>query len=175
MNDAIQKIIDSGMLDGKRIFTTNWQYSRFKRPIKKPYEFKPIGLWYSIGSSWIEWCIGEEFGGIGKYVYEVELNTRSNILFLNTEDKVFEFGKKYKKTGSYYDKFNTVSIDWKKVKNDYDGIEINPYFYSLRLSFNLIWYYGWDVPSGCLWKAITKKKINLLAECEEKREEFILI
>ena len=128
MNDAIQKIVDSEILDGKRIFTTNRPYSRFLRPRKRPYDFKPVGLWYSIGSSWIEWCIGEEFGGIGKYIYEIKLNKNANILFLNTEDKVFEFSKKYKKTEYPYNLYDTVSIDWKKVRDDYDGIEISPYF-----------------------------------------------
>ncbi len=173
MDDAIQKLVDSGVLEGKRIFTTNREYSRFRRPFKKPYEFKPVGLWYAMGSSWIEWCLGENFNGIGKYVYEIQLDDRSNILFLDTKDKVLDFSKKYKKTEYPYNQFGSVMIDWNRVKNEYDGIEINPYFYSLRLSFNLIWYYGWDIPSGCIWKARAKRKINFLAEYNKK--EFVLL
>lgn len=35
------------------------------------------------------------------------------------------------------------------VAKDYDGIEIAPYQESLR--YDLEWYYGWDVASGCIW------------------------
>jgi len=35
------------------------------------------------------------------------------------------------------------------VSKEYDGIEIAPYQWDARLS--LIWYYGWDVASGCIW------------------------
>lgn len=175
MNDAIQKIINSGILEGKRTFTTNRNYSRFIRPKKRIYDLKPGGLWYSIGNSWIDWCIGEDFDGIGKYVYEIELNKNANILFLDTKDKVFEFSKKYKKTEYPYNKFDSAGINWKEVKNNYDGIEVNPYFGDLRLSFKLIWYYGWDVPSGCLWKAVTKKKISLIAKYNDSKDRFVLV
>ena len=67
------------------------------------------------------------------------------------------------------------SIDWQRVLEDYDGIEVNPYFYELRLTHNLIWYYGWDVPSGCFWKASAKKKITLLAEYKTRKKEFVIL
>ncbi len=175
MNDAIQRFIGSNILDGKRIFTTNKKYGRFIMPKKKSYSFKPEGLWYSIGSSWIDWCLGEQFEGIGKYIYEINLSKKANVLFLDTEDKVFKFSDKYKKVEFPYSKYNSTHIDWKRVRNDYDGIEVNPYFYSLRWSHNLIWYYGWDIPSGCVWKAAAKKNIILLAEYKEKKKEFVLI
>lgn len=36
-----------------------------------------------------------------------------------------------------------------RVRQDYAGIEISPYQYECR--FELTWYYGWDVASGCVW------------------------
>jgi len=170
---AIKNLVDTGILEGKRIFTTNKQYSRFLRPCKKQYEFKPDGLWYSIGDAWIDWCLGEQFGGIGKYIYEIELNPKANMLFLDTPEKVFEFSEKYRRTDGIYALFNSVNIDWQKVSQDYDGIEINPYFHELIFSHDLIWYYGWDVPSGCLWRAKAKKKITLLTEHSDKKKEFV--
>ena len=74
-----------------------------------------------------------------------------------------------------YDKFDSIHIDWPRVVNDYDGIEVNPYFYELRLAHNLIWYYGLDVPSGCFWKASAKKKITLLAEHKDRKKEFVIL
>lgn len=173
-NSAIKNLIGTGLLDDKKIFTTNKQYQRFLKPSPHRFDFKPGGLWYSIGSSWVEWCVGEDFGGIGKYVYKIELNSKANIIFLPTPDDVFSFSEKYKRTGQMYDRFDSIHIDWQKVVNDYDGIEINPYLHELRLTYNLIWYYGWDVSSGCIWEANAKKKITLLAEYKDKKKEFVI-
>jgi hypothetical protein len=175
MNNAIQKIVSSGILEKKRVFVTDKEYSRFLRPKKKQYDLKPSGLWYAVGSSWIDWCIGAEFNGLGKYIYEIELNKKANILLIDTKDKIFEFGNKYKNTKYPYAKFNSTIIDWERVKEDYDGIEVSPYFYDLRLAYDLLWYYGWDVPSGCLWKANTKKKITLIAEYDNYKDRFVLV
>lgn len=179
---AIKKLIKTGLLDGRRIFTTNVKYKKFLRPHKNPHELKPVGLWYSMGSSWFEWCVGENFSGTGRYIYEVKLNSKANILFLSTPDDVFSFSEKYKRRDMFYQEMNkslkefaSVFIDWEKVAEDYDGIEVDPYLHELRLSHNLIWYYGWDVPSGCIWKARTKKNITLIAEYNQRKKEFVIL
>ena len=51
-------------------------------------------------------------------------------------------------------------IDWRKVAKKYDGIEINPMIYELRM-MALSWYYGWDVASGCIWKPRKAKLIKI--------------
>lgn len=175
LNKASKNLIATGILDDRRIFTTNKEYGRFLKPRKIDYGCKPKGLWYAIGGSWIDWCIGEEFGGIGKYVYDIELDPKANIKFVNTEDEVFAFSKKYRRTDSFYANFPSVYIDWQRVIRDYDGVEINPYFYSLRFAHDLMWYYAWDVPSGCIWKAKTKKKVTLLAKYNDRKKEFIIL
>jgi len=172
---AIKNLISTGLLDDKKIFTTNRQYKRFLKPCDSQWELKPGGLWYAIGGSWFEWCVGEDFGGTGKYVYEIELNPKANILFLSNADDVFSFSKKYRRTGPMYDQFHSIHIDWARVTSDYDGIEVNPYFQELRFTHNLIWYYGWDVPSGCFWKASAKKKISLLAKYKDRKKEFVIL
>ena len=53
------------------------------------------------------------------------------------------------------------SIDWKKVASKYDGIEINPYQFEARYQY--LWYYGWDVASGCIWN-LKSVKLNLLTD-----------
>ena len=177
LNKAVKNLIGTGILDSRRIFTTNKEYSRFLKPRDRNYDMKPTGLWYAIGDSWLEWCMGAEFNGIGNYVYEVELNPKSNILVLDNKEQVFAFAKnkKYANTGPGYEFMEGSFIDWKKVMSEYDGIEINPYFYDLRFDLGLLWYYGWDVPSGCLWKANAKKKINLIAEYSDKKKEFVIL
>ncbi len=176
LNKASKNLIDTGLLDGRRIFTTNKEYGRFLNPRKKClHEIKPMGLWYAIGDSWLDWCVGEEFGGIGKYIYDIELNPKANIKFIDTEEDVFSFSKKYRRTDGFYANFPSVHIDWKRVVEEYDGVEINPYFRNLRFAHDLMWYYSWDVPSGCIWKAGAKKKITLLAEYDDRKKEFIIL
>lgn len=181
-NEVFHKLIDTGTLEGKRIFSTNTLYKRFLKSRKNQHEFKPKGLWYAIGSSWFEWCMGENFGGLGKYIYEVELNPKANILFLTTKKEVFSFSEKYKRQDAFFKRmekslkeFASVYIDWEKVSEDYDGIEVDPYSQELRLNYNLSWYYGWDVPSGCIWKAITKKRLTLIAEYNQRKKEFVIL
>jgi len=175
LNKASKNLIDTGILDDRRIFTTNKKYGRFLKPRYNIHDSKPRGLWYSMGDSWIDWCVGENFGGIGKYIYDIELDPKANIKFIDTEDDVFSFSKRYRRTDSFYANFPSVYIDWKRVVREYDGVEINPYFYNLRFEHDLIWYYGWDVPSGCLWKANTKKKITLIAEYDDRKKEFTIL
>ncbi len=181
-NEVFHKLIDTGILEGRRIFSTNTLYKRFLKPRKDKYELKPTGLWYAIGSSWVDWCISEDFGGLGKYIYEVELNPKANILFLTTKKEVFSFSKKYRRQDAFFKQmekslkeFASIYVDWKKVSEDYDGVEVNPYFRPLRIGHNLIWYYGWDVSSGCIWKAKTKKRITLIAKYNQRKKEFVIL
>lgn len=51
-------------------------------------------------------------------------------------------------------------IDWPKVAKRYGGIEITPYIYKARMTH--LWYYGWDVASGCVWLASAVQNIKLL-------------
>ena len=161
-NKEIENLIKSKELEGKRIFSTDILYRSFIKDTNKKsiLGIKPCGLWYSIGDSWLEWCIGEDFPGIGRYLYEVELNPKANILFLSTKNDVCSFNKEYIKKDKIFN-----SINWPKVMEDYDGIEVNPYFEELRYSFhNLLWYCSWDIPSGCIWNSNAKNKIILLEE-----------
>jgi hypothetical protein len=85
---------------------------------------------------------------LGEHEYEVVLHD-SNILVLDTPKKILEFGREYR-IGE--------SIDWPRLAKTHDGIEISPYQWSLRL--NLLWYYGWDVASGCIWNT---EKLQIIA------------
>ncbi len=174
-NLVVKNLINTGFLEGKRIFTTNVRYERFLRPRKSEDGLKPDGLWYSVGDSWLNWCVGEDYGGIGKYIYEIELRPKADILFLNSKKDVVSFSKEYVREDRLFLPFTSIYIDWDKVKNNYDGIEVNPYFGELRHHHGLIWYYGWDVPSGCIWKAGAKKRITLIAEYKPRKKEFMIL
>ena len=79
----------------------------------------------------------------------------TNMLVLRTPEQIIEFNEEY---GSVPEWANDKSlsritrshyIDWPRITEEYNGIEINPYQWSLR--HELMWYYGWDVSSGCIW------------------------
>ena len=114
---------------------------------------KPSGFWYGFGKSWIDWCKSEMPEWFGQYIYNVNVND-NNILKINNINELIEFDKKYS--------VNTMGfsqIDWKNVASKYDGIEIVPYQSQARMKF--LWYYGWDVASGCVWN-LKNTKLELI-------------
>lgn len=115
---------------------------------------KPAGFWYSCGDSWYDWVIRN---GIfyAKYMHKITMRENSfasirekdvNCILLIANNIDFDiFCKTYKIQNN--DIF--CLIDWKKVAQDYGGIEISPYRGKTPLSS--IWYHSWDVASGCVW------------------------
>lgn len=110
-------------------------------------KFKPRGLWYGIGTSWIDWVRGEMPHWETENVFKIDIN-ESRVKLIRTYDELINFDKEY---GSEYTfGYETYTkIDWVKVAGDWGGIEIAPYIYKARMV--LEWYYGWDVASGCIW------------------------
>ena len=54
-----------------------------------------------------------------------------------------------------------LQIDWKKVQDDgWAGIQICPYRGEAR--YSSMWYYGWDVASGCIWDPAGLTSFKLL-------------
>ena len=123
---------------------------------------KPKGLWYGCGDGWTKFVVNDMgYGEISdkySYAYELEIN-KSKVLVIDSEKKFLAFHNEYGVSSDY----GSVLIDWKRVAQKYDGIEICPYFYQFRMSHD--WYYSWDVASGCIWgsggiKEITEIPIN---------------
>lgn len=149
-----------------------------KKEIKNSYlyqqklGYKPSGLWYGINWEWEEWCKSEMPQWLHKNHFSLEIDT-TKILILDSVKKIEDFHKEYGELPDWMkkDKLKIIKnheyINWEKVAEKYSGIEISPYQYSLR--FKLMWYYGWDIASGCIWsldciqshKLITEEKIIL--------------
>jgi len=136
----------------KRTHNTNKVTINLKQEYKQsnPTAIKPKGLWYGINDGWSKWCNSEMPHWIRKKHYTVILKDNIKLLVLNTESDIMEFHKKYvvKK------KEIITCIDWEKVAREYDGIEIRSYDrYNnvLRFDIEMLWYYGWDCSSGCIW------------------------
>lgn len=144
----------------RNTFSKNEELDLSKR-YKQPIHFKPKGLWYAIGGSWKRWSKREGYDGTTDNRFLIDID-ESRILRMSNLKQLISFTKKY--AASIPEIGESASmIDWDKVSKDYAGIEINPYVHAARLNMKTMWYYGWDVASGCIWDlSIIKnyKKIN---------------
>ena len=89
--------------------------------------YNPIGLWISCGSSWIDYISQNNDINqwtLATYIYNIEIN--NTVLNINDLKKFKNFIKKYKNDETILTITNI--INWKKLKNDYDGLIICPYF-----------------------------------------------
>jgi hypothetical protein len=134
---------------------------------------KPNGFWYGVDDDWQRWCESENYKvDEYKYIYEVDLGS-CNILKITNRKELLKFHNKYSihidnflMKPTYHDR---SSIDWSKVSEEYDGVQIAPYIWSERL--NLMWYYGWDCASGVVWR-MKDMKVTLIGPIELKQREW---
>ena len=129
----------------KRIVMAKSSISKLNFPVeqtKLALSIKPCGLWYGFGPSWVEWVESEMPEWKGKYYYKLEVN-ENKLIQLSTYSDIINFTEKF------FDR-EPGFIKWKDVAKKYSGIEINPYVHPSK--YNVTWYYGWDVASGCIWK-----------------------
>ena len=111
---------------------------------------KPCGFWYSVDGDWERWCREEQAAWIqGCKAHEVTLGDE-RIMEIRTAFDLDLFHEKYH---SEVDSPWGPYIDWWRVAEDFDGIEIAPYQWSRGLNGVVSrWYYGWDCASGCVWR-----------------------
>lgn len=135
---STDRIIMSDNPDIKFIPSTNQRVSA-----------KPKGLWYGIGDSWISWVRSEMPDWESEYVFKIDID-ENNIIKITNYNELVDFENEYGVDGdSYFSSNKYRNINWDKVAKNYGGIEIAPYIYKARLTH--MWYYGWDVASGCIW------------------------
>lgn len=109
---------------------------------------KPQGLWLSVGNAWADWC-GAHGASPAKYttgdhgpaVTQIVLRRDARVLRLAAPAALRRFTRTYSP--------DSFTIDWTRVAKRHDGIIINPFQGTMHLE--LLWYYGWDVASGCIW------------------------
>lgn len=118
---------------------------------EQEHGFKPKGIWYGIGTSWIDWVRTEMPEWEDEHVFKLDVN-ESEMLMIHTLEDLYSFTNKY--GGS--DRL----INWNLVANEYGGIEISPYMWRARMDRRTWWYYPWDVASGCIWNKETITNIE---------------
>lgn len=122
--------------------------------------FKPTGLWYSIDDGWAEWCYSSMPKWIKKYSHYLEMDL-SKVLILESPTDLQVFEDVY----SFIDQSGYRCPDWKKVSENYSGIEIRN-FHQLRLTrdanyLSRLWFYGWDISGGCIWDLSCVKSLKV--------------
>jgi hypothetical protein len=118
-----------------------------KFPVKQMEDpsIKPRGLWYAIGLEWIKWVEGNMPEWMGNVFYKIEINF-SKVLHVKNQDELITFSEKYRTKDI---PFNfSAWINWKRVAEDYSGIEISP----CQPRRIYAWYDTWSIASGCIWE-----------------------
>lgn len=142
------------LTDSTRVHMSKKPMELQQRSYKQGIGMKPSGFWYGFGQSWIDWCKSEMPEWVGDYIYNVNVN-KSNVLRIKSYEELIQFDEQYAA-----DTMGISQIDWRKVANEYDGIEIVPYQYKARMEF--LWYRGWDIASGCIWN-LSDTKLELIS------------
>ena len=150
------------LTDDMRIHMSKTSFELEQRTFAQLVTMKPRGFWYGFGGEWIDWCRHEMPNWTGKYIYGVDVDN-INILRITTHMELMQFSREYQSdvSDTGYRREAGEAIDWKMVASKYDGIEINPYQFEARYQY--MWYYGWDIASGCVWN-LKNVKLKLLTD-----------
>ena len=140
ISDESYKLIEEKYSDSKLIMSKNDSISFNEIKEQKDKGFKPQGLWYGIGTSWLDWVRSEMPEWEDDHVFKIDVD-KSKMLMIHTLEDLYSFNESF----AGFDGL----IFWKLVANEYSGIEISPYMQEAR--YDMMWYYSWDVASGCIW------------------------
>lgn len=143
-----------------RIIMATKDLSQLNFPVKRGgfYIYKPKGLWYAIGTEWLDWVESEMPDWAGDKFYKIEITNK--VLQIDDKEKFVEFNKRYVEGNEEVSprRRREGAPNWPLLAMHYSGVEIAPYQYEFRYSH--MWYYGWDVASGCIWDKSGIKSIN---------------
>ena len=145
-----------------RIHMSKTSFELEQRTFTQKVTRKPFGFWYGFGGEWIDWCRREMPDWTGKYIYGVNVEN-VNVLRIKTHMELMQFSREYQSniSDTGYRREEGEVIDWNQIANKYDGIEINPYQIEARHQY--MWYYGWDIASGCVLN-LKNVKLKLLTD-----------
>lgn len=162
--DLKKELVDAGVNDNTRLHLTHDSELKRVNTPQKATGPKPNGLWYCVGFGWLDFTTSDfkTFYTIGNRVHAFDISLDGlDVLLIRNYDQLVRFENRYVvKDETNYSRKNNFSINWAKVAEDYDGIEIAPYIYEAR--YEHAWYYGWDVASGCIWNTSGLKSKKLL-------------
>lgn len=136
---------------------------------------KPRGLWWAVGDDWIEWCRGERFRtDTLRRTFKLDIDD-SKLLVIGREMSLDQFDREFHIDTDWQIRNREIgqtiryAINWPRVAALYSGIEIPVYSWAHR--HELMWYYGWDVASGCIWKQDALRGIERVSQKSIRRRE----
>ena len=118
-------------------------------PVQPSANFKPRGLWYSLGPAWLDYCreVLPHFEQALHYKLTLD---RSRLLVINNDAELNAFTKEFAVPEQYPGSYGYY-VDWRKVvASGVGGMEVAPYF-GMAGGRRVTWAYTWDVPSGVVW------------------------
>jgi hypothetical protein len=174
----------------KRIVVSAYREPPIPLPLKnldvqenRYHGIKPIGgLWYAFGNDWIRFAQNNLPDKMFMFIHEIYVNA-PNMIVLNSEKEKRDFEIKYGWTGESDRQSGTggnitkykgeeyprsLWINWKDVKKDYDGVELNRGALNRRY-----WNDAWDIPSGCIWNKNALKDSKLLYVYNVKTKTYV--
>jgi hypothetical protein len=178
--DALFEFADTLRYDRRIAFSNEgnlWSIENIYHPDQYKDEFKPRGLWYSFGKSWIthlkkelnarylhddgtstitKW--GETKLRETTHIYQIYLD-EDKLMKIHSKEDLNLFEKKHRPVRRHkqVDYGYGNGANWLNISKKYSGIEIkHPYYLKSRI------FYGWDCSSGCIWNRKAVKSIKLL-------------
>ncbi len=96
------------------------------------------------------------------------------MLRLETPQAILAFTDEYGISEDWGLSRTFYNIDWAAVAEEYAGIEIAPYQWSLRMDTRTNWYYPWDVASGVVWDmtGVTVHKLGYIDKPPVKEDDW---
>lgn len=165
---------NKSLLNKKRLIINVKEKIDFKNVSmgKQEVGMKPAGLWYGIGSEWLDWIVYNMPQWIGNYIHEIEVN-HSKMILINDNVELYDFIRRFKNKDSERQKSAALGTDpnWRQVTSLYSGIEV-PSPRSIG-GMDAMWLRFWDVGSGAVWKKDAIRKIKRLAKFENEEWELI--
>jgi hypothetical protein len=164
VNEVSKDIYDliNTKYSNSRIIMSHEPEIKFREKKQQEKGYKPNGLWYGIGPSWVNFVRSEMPTRETEHVFKIDIDESKMKIIRNYED-LLEFEKEYSTPieGMYSFNNRYLYIDWERVARDYSGIEIAPYISEARMKH--MWYYGWDLASGCIWRKGVITKITKIS------------
>jgi len=109
----------------------------------------PNGLWLSVTGihDWERYCRKNNCRlDALQYEFQILLKPRARILMLHNKTAFESFIKEY---GRYKENYFDLSIRWKEIISNYQGIALLHVFPELMNMFS--WYKTWCCTSACIW------------------------
>jgi hypothetical protein len=157
LNEMAAKSLVKQIKPNDRIIMTDNDTLDFKNTTQRPINnghMKPTGLWYAIGTDWIDWVRSEMPAWEQDHLFKVE--TTSKVIVLKSPADCKKFEEKFGYEDKYYKReYWGLLIDWELVAKKYAGVELFNYN-----DHAFHWTYGWDIRSGCIWNKSGIKKIT---------------